>query len=399
MEYISENLYTKVSDKCSVAVVGGGIAGIAAALAAARSGADVMLLEREFILGGLATAGLVTIYLPLCDGMGNQVSFGIAEELFRLSIKYACEDRYPKAWLEGGTKEERAKERFEVQYNPHLFAICAERLLLENGVRILYGTSVCAVSKENNKISALIIENKSGRSAISVNSVVDCTGDADIVKLSGEKSAVFAQKNVLASWYYYNCAEKYGLEMLGFCDVPDEEKNENNKVELLTNRRFSGLEALELSEMVQMSHSSMLGHILGRRKDNSSYLPVTIPSIPQIRMTRRIDGSNTMTLSGDGKPVSDSVGIISNWKVRGPVYEVPFSALHGSTVKNLITAGRCISADDAMWDVTRVIPACAVTGQAAGTAAAQGCDFQNIDVAKLQKSLEACGVVIHISEL
>ena len=64
-------------------VVGGGIAGVAAALAAARGGNKVLLCEREFILGGLGTAGLVTIYLPLCDGKGHQVSFGIAEELLK----------------------------------------------------------------------------------------------------------------------------------------------------------------------------------------------------------------------------------------------------------------------------------------------------------------------------
>ena len=64
-----------------VAVCGGGFGGIAAALAAARAGTKVILLEKLYMLGGLGTAGLVTIYLPLCDGMGRQVSFGIAEEL------------------------------------------------------------------------------------------------------------------------------------------------------------------------------------------------------------------------------------------------------------------------------------------------------------------------------
>ena len=81
MKIINEQLSTEVKNSCDVLVAGGGFAGISAALAAARNGADVLLLEREYILGGLGTAGLVTIYLPLCDGMGNQVSFGIAEEL------------------------------------------------------------------------------------------------------------------------------------------------------------------------------------------------------------------------------------------------------------------------------------------------------------------------------
>ena len=81
-------------------VCGGGIAGIAAALAAARQNKKVALVEREYMLGGLGTAGLVTIYLPLCDSYGHQVSFGIAEELLRNSIMYGAEARYPKNWLD-----------------------------------------------------------------------------------------------------------------------------------------------------------------------------------------------------------------------------------------------------------------------------------------------------------
>ena len=77
-----------ISGRYDVIVVGGGIAGIAAALAAARTGAKTLLLEKMYLLGGLATSGLVTVYLPLCDGKGTQVSFGLAEELLGLWVKY-----------------------------------------------------------------------------------------------------------------------------------------------------------------------------------------------------------------------------------------------------------------------------------------------------------------------
>lgn len=103
---------TPIVGAYDVAVVGGGVAGIAAALAAARCGAKTILIEKQFALGGLATLGLVTIYLPLCDGCGRQVSFGLAEELLRLSIRHGWEDRYPAPWLENGTQEERKKRRF-----------------------------------------------------------------------------------------------------------------------------------------------------------------------------------------------------------------------------------------------------------------------------------------------
>ena len=151
---------------CDIAVVGGGHAGIEAALAAARNGAKVMLTEKQCILGGLATAGIVTIYLPLCDGKGKQVSFAIAEELLKLSVMYGAEDKYPKAWLEGGSIEEKTKKRYEVQFNPHLFAIEAEKLLVSAGVKILYNTQICETVMNGDKISAVIVENKSGRGAL-----------------------------------------------------------------------------------------------------------------------------------------------------------------------------------------------------------------------------------------
>ena len=97
---IKECIETKITSECDVLVCGGGFGGISAALAAARQGKRVILLEKEYILGGLGTAGIVTIYLPLCDGLGHQVSFGIVEELFRLSISMGAEDRYPANWLD-----------------------------------------------------------------------------------------------------------------------------------------------------------------------------------------------------------------------------------------------------------------------------------------------------------
>jgi hypothetical protein len=112
-------------------------------------------------------------------------------------------------------------------------------------------------------------------------------------------------------------------------------------------------------------------------------------------MTRRPIGKYEMDTSDDHKYFADSIGLISNWKKKGPIYEVPFGALIGD-LKNVIAAGRCISNTDAMWDVTRVIPCCAVTGEAAGIAAAMGGDVDTLDVAELQKKLVNNGVVLHI---
>ena len=128
---IQETLSTQVKFDCDVLVAGGGIAGIAAALSAAREGKRVILTERAFMLGGLATAGLVTIYLPLCDGMGRQVSFGLAEELLRLSQKN-CEykTRGYHDWIEAPeTPHSEKTQRYAVDFNPQVFAINAEKQL------------------------------------------------------------------------------------------------------------------------------------------------------------------------------------------------------------------------------------------------------------------------------
>ena len=91
--------------------------------------------------------------------------------------------------------------------------------------------------------------------------------------------------------------------------------------------------------------------------------------------------------------------MVSNWRKRGPIYEVPFRTLYSSKVKNLIAAGRCTSVNETLWDVMRVIPCCAVTGQAAGIAAAMTDDFSSLDVKKLQSELQKNGVVLHENEL
>lgn len=396
---INEQIKTEVKGEYDVAVCGGGFAGISAALAAARQGSKVVIFEKQYMLGGLGTAGIVTIYLPLCDGYGRQVSFGISEELLRLSILHGAEDKYPENWLENkGTRTETDK-RFEVQYNPQLFAILAEKLLLGEGVDILYGTYAVGVNVSDNKIKHIITENKSGRLAYQVKAVVDATGDCDIAHFSGAPTEKFNQGNVLAAWYYSVGNNGYKLNMVGFADIPDEEKTVENSVKPLIATRFSGLDGNELSEQMCMSHQSTYADFLKKREQDNSVLPVTIATIPQIRMTRRIVGEYELSHLEMHKYFEDSIGMVSNWKKRGPVYEVPFRILYNSKVKNLICAGRCTSVNETMWDIMRVIPCCAVTGQAAGTAAAITDDFSNIDIKELQEKLVANGVVLHEGDI
>ena len=383
-----------------VAVCGGGFGGISAALAAARMGKKVVLFEKQYMLGGLGTAGLVTIYLPLCDGYGKQVSFGIAEELFRLSIKYGAEARYPENWLDGvGSRTEKDK-RFEVQYNAQLFAILAEKHLTEAGVDIMYGSYAVDTEVENGSITKIFVENKSGRTAYGVKGVVDATGDCDIAWLAGAPTETFKQGNILAAWYYYTDKTGYNLQMLGASDIPDEEQKNGVKAsEPLNKRRFGGLDAKEISEFVQLSHQQTMSHWLNRRRSNPETVISTIATTPQLRMTRRIVGEYELKHTEEHTYFDDSIGMVSNWKRRGPVYEVPFGTLYSKEVKNLAVAGRCTSVNETLWDVMRVIPCCAVTGQAAGTAIAMSCDLTSLDIKALQAQLVSDGVILHEGDL
>lgn len=391
MTYYEQTKKIPVAGSYDVAVVGGGIAGVAAALAAARSGVKVLLIEREFALGGLATLGLVTYYLPLCDGCGRQVSFGIAEELLHLSAKHGieAESKNYEAW-QSGDAEARKSHRFRIRFNAQLYALLLDQLMQEEGVTVLYGTSVCDCITQEDTVLAVVIENKSGRQAIEAKSFVDCSGDADVFHQAGAEMVHYGKGNVLAAWYYDVRDGAYDLHMLGYAEDP------NAKVKTLTNRRFGGLDGVEISEQVQLSHQQTLRDFLAKGTLTKDHALGTIAAIPQLRMTRGPKSGYQMKLTDDHKRFDDSIGMIASWRKAGPIFEVPYRTLYSPALKNVIAAGRCVAADDDMWDLLRVIPCCAVMGQAAGTAAAMTDDFPALDVAKLQKKLTADGVVLHI---
>ena len=151
--------------------------------------------------------------------------------------------------------------------------------------------------------------------------------------------------------------------------------------------------------MTQLSHKSLLNDYIKRCETDPDYDVTTIATIPQIRMTRRLLGQYVLRESDNHKEFSDSLGLISDWRKRGPVFEISLGSLYNEQIKNFAAAGRCMSAAGAMWDIARVIPCCAVTGQAAGTTLAVCPDLTKIDIAKLQQTLKQNGVVLHEKDL
>lgn len=368
-----------------IAVAGGGIAGAAAALAAARAGKKVLLIERMFGLGGLATLGLVTYYLPLCDGCGRQVSFGIAEELLKLSIRHGAEQEYPDTWLEG--KADHGSQRYRVRYNAQVFAVLLEELLTEAGVEILYGTTLCSVVREDSRVRALIVENKDGRSAVPAEGFVDATGDADIFHLAGHPTVRYAAGNDMGAWFY----ESVDGEMKLHLDNLSWGEPEYG--------RIGGLDAREITRTQLHSHAWSLRKFLTGGGVTDDHSLATLTAIPQLRMTRRLEGAYTLDEREDHASFPDSIGMICDWRKRGPIFEVPFRTLWHPALVNVAAAGRCISVTDAMWDISRVIPPCAVTGEAAGLALAMSSDLSKLRVDDLQQRLRENGVKLHIDEV
>ena len=385
-----------------VVVVGGGIAGVSAAVAAARNGVSVCLLEKECSLGGLATLGNVIIYLPLCDGCGNQVIGGIGEELLKLSIQnntqpipaMRVDHQIPECWTDKGDSEERAKHRYRVGFNPVDFMMEIERWILRNQVDLWYDTRFCDVVGEGRTIQAVLVENKSGRGAIRCKSVIDASGDADVCARAGEPT-VSLKTNVRCAWYYY--LEDGEVRLHSFSS----RFNQDGTHDPDSGATHAGDVGRDVTDHVVGSRRLVHKMIHDRSEacETGDVHPILIPTIPSFRMTRRLRGEIELEIGHEREWFDDCVGMTGDWRKPGPVFYIPLRSLAGTANDNLLTAGRCMSSVGSAWDMTRVIPTCAVTGEGAGTAAAEmilsdKVSTRDIRIEALQERLRAQRVPI-----
>ena len=163
-----------------VVVCGGGPGGLPAAIAAARHGARTLLIERYGFLGGLATAGLVA---PILGQHAHNSAQPIVEGL----LKELAERMHA---LGGAPTWEEALTKWGINFDAEAFKRAADMMVQEAGVQLLLHTLVTDVILENDRIAAVVIENKSGRQAIQAKIVIDATGDADVAARAG---AAFTQ--------------------------------------------------------------------------------------------------------------------------------------------------------------------------------------------------------------
>ena len=375
-----------VVSKYDLIVVGGGIAGVSAALAAARGGAKVCLIEKACGLGGLATLGNVIVYLPICDGEGHQVIGGIGEEMLQLSAK--CNGEVPEVWRTPHSPKVRSGTRFEVRFSAPDYMLALEKLLVDAGVDIWYDTLFSQVVIADMAITTVVVQNKSGRLALNTKFVVDASGDADVCAASGEET-VSLDTNVLSNWFYYEDNE--GTHLVGMTEGFTDDGSPSPKAQ----HGYRGDNGKDVSEHVINAHSMVLDKLVEIQKKHPEAHLSNVPMMPSMRMTRRLAGKTTMNESIAGTTPDDLVGLCPNWRKAGIVYGVPLGALHGK-IRNLLAAGRCISAEGRLWDMTRVIPICALTGEVAGTAAGMCVrsgleDVGSVSVSELQERLISNG--------
>ena len=372
-----------------VCVVGGGIAGVAASLAAAREGAKTCLVEKEYALGGLATLGLIVIYLPLCDGRGRQVISGISEELLKASLKYAP-GNLPECWQSpNGDPEARKTARYRTNFEAAPFMITLEEMLIDAGVTLLYDSRFAGVKRTGRHIDGVILENKSGRLGLGARMVVDASGDADVCFAAGEKTVSNAI-NVCTGWYFSQGQD--GVQLRGVSDpihgkIPD------------GHRFYAGDRHDDVTQHAIDGRRMIMADVMKRRAAGDAGLyPLIIPTYDGMRMTRRLKGAYELDESEAFVDFEDSVGMTGDWRKAGPVFALPWRTIVGTENDNIAAAGRCISVTTDMWDITRVIPTAAVTGQAAGLGAAlavqKGVGLQELSVAYLQSALRSHGAII-----
>ncbi len=379
--------------KYDIAVIGAGIAGVAAALQAARCGKKVALVEKTILPGGLATSGLVFIYLPLCDGNGRQVTYGIPEELLHASIQYGPGD-IPANWR--NERDAPEPRRYRTIFSPASFMLSLDELLEKSGVDLWYDTLVCdaVMNSAGDSLNGAVVQNSSGRGVIQADCFIDASGDCSLARKAGVNC--LEEDNHLSIWalqYDGHYPERFGerISMFTYIDLKSEYG------------RFRGMSGRTLSAFVCASRKKLREYYRERQTDRKSLYPLKLPVVPQFRKIYCIEGDHILDNGENDRDTPDSVGLLPDWRRAGPVWEIPFRTLYPrQRIRGLLAAGRCASAQNDAWEITRVIPAAAMTGQAAGGAAAlmhqNHVDAWELEIGRLQELLRKWNVRLHRAE-
>ncbi len=430
-----------VYHECDVLVVGGGPSGSAAAYAAAKLGADVVLLERYNHLGGLSTGGLVIWIDRMTDWSGRQVIRGFAEEILGRLPREAKAGPAPEQW---GSRDPQLAAYWASRtsafhgivswaptIDPERLKIATQELLLEARVRLVLHAWAALPVVEAGRVTAVLFESKAGRQALRAKVVVDATGDGDVFARAGAEyesdidegdvhhslNTAFMLGGVdMDRWIEFRTTEReqfaefmrLGRERLGFFQAPYVSWRKD--IALYLGPRQSGLSALDVDDMTEIeirSRRFMAGHCEFFRQHAPGFEHAyMLQSASQlgVRHTRRLKGVGKVHRAQwpEGIALRGEIGVSPSVSPKFPVISVPYDALVPARLDGLLACGRHISCDPNSHGFMREIPQCWLTGQAAGAAAAvaanAGVQPRAVSVREVQAALRKQGVFIRDPE-
>lgn len=416
-----------------VIVVGGGTAGVIAAVQAGRENAKTLLIEKSEILGGTIVNS--SVFAPgLFHAWKKQIIAGIGWELVCRSM-----DEENRSYPDFSNQEQIPHWREQIRINGAYYSLVCEEALYNAGVDVLYG-AICAEVCESEQLKTVTVCTKSGLLKIKTKIIIDCTGDANVVTLAGYETENGEEYQPAT----YSCdLSGYSLSDLDFKKIGAEfEKEVANGNFVFTDMswktdRFtpqwlenygknsnhiyidgvSGKTSEEKSEINRKARITILNLLRFCRKQQGLE-NIKLESISAecgIRETVRIKGKSCVTkekyLSGEryGDDICYSFypidlhsktagGLSKVYLKEGIVPTIPLGALLPNNSENFIVAGRCISSDREANSAVRVQATCMATGQAAGAMAAlavkTGKEVSELDIKDIYTVLRKYNAII-----
>lgn len=433
-----------VFEETDVLVVGGGPAGTAAAISAARNGAKVILLERYSFLGGLATGGQVLMIPNLDNGSGVEVA-GIQQEWMNRLEKIPNAVYGPKK-SDAGSKDPAIFGKWGKVYATnwggkvvYSLRICTEMskvvlddMVTSSGAKVYYHCWGTRAYMEEGKLRGVIFESKEGRMAILCKRIIDATGEGDIFASAGAEFEDHIDPAIRNS----NMGEPFrlaGCDYLKFDAYRSANKDEcTQKMDYLkekvagfylttslahredviwVNNRVPNRHDMKVRDITAVEHQikqaipRIIDYLRSEMPGFENCYLMDIASVVGARHARRLKGLYQITMDDlkEGKTYDDVIAVtpamhaFNNPGDEIPMH-IPYRSLVPAKLENLIAAGRCLCADVAAHNWLNLIPHSMATGEAAGAAASlslqSNTNFRDINVENLQGTLKKQGVFL-----
>ncbi|MBQ9428090.1 MAG: FAD-dependent oxidoreductase [Clostridia bacterium] len=385
-------------DRYPIIVVGGGVAGVAAAVAAARSGIKTLLVEKAAALGGLATIGLINWWEPLCNAQGKKLISGISEEILRRTIR-CCKHRLPAEWQTEGVWEQATDKRFVTHFSPTVLSLVLLDMLTEAGVHVRFDTLATYPEMDGDRVCGILCETVSGTEYYPCDCAIDATGTCILFDRAGAPCR--DGQNYMSYYSHVTTFEEgktYDMLKLRGWHVSGSGMTGKGQPEGFP--LLAGTSSDDVNRYLICGQKLLLDEL--REKDPLGQEVIALPLMPQFRMIRHIVGDYELSMDDLYKPHEDSIGTCGYFGHTGYWFELPYRTLYVPKFENLFAAGRVIAATGDAWDAVRVIPVACETGEAAARAAAlcvkEKIAARDVDVGKLQGILRENNFRIHFDD-